>query len=154
VVAARHELLRLLDAIHDVRRGAIERAHADMQPRERPGVVGRCDLARGRRFVAGPQRDHEAIALMDTRAHATLKRRDGAPGFGEPLRERNFELCPLKLSMCHAGKHVTREQAQRELVRILQHDRVVDGQPECCGNRDGRSHRTRDLRRCYCVVLG
>ena len=40
-VAARHELLRLLDPIREVRRRDIERAHAGMQPLERVGVVGR-----------------------------------------------------------------------------------------------------------------
>src|SRR5437868_5059553 len=39
-VAARNELLRLLNAIHEVRRRDSERAHAGMQPRERTGVVG------------------------------------------------------------------------------------------------------------------
>ena len=41
VVAAGHELLRLLDAIREVRRRDVERTHAGMQPLERIGVVGR-----------------------------------------------------------------------------------------------------------------
>jgi hypothetical protein len=40
VVAARNELLRLLNAIHEVRRRDSERAHAGVQPLERAGVVG------------------------------------------------------------------------------------------------------------------
>jgi hypothetical protein len=30
--------------------------------------------------------------------------------------------------MCDPGKDVTREQAHRELVRVVKNDRVVDGQ--------------------------
>jgi hypothetical protein len=40
VVAARHELLGLVDAIREVRRRDIELAHAGMQPFERSGVAG------------------------------------------------------------------------------------------------------------------
>jgi hypothetical protein len=45
-----------------------------------------------RRFVVGPQRDHEAISLIGTRVHSRLKGTHRAPGFGEPLSELDFEL--------------------------------------------------------------
>jgi hypothetical protein len=41
VVAARDELLSLLDSIREVRRRDVELAQAGMQPLERTGVVGR-----------------------------------------------------------------------------------------------------------------
>jgi hypothetical protein len=46
----------------------------------------------------------------------------------EPLSKLDFELCDLMLYMGHPGKHVTRQQTQSELVRVLKNDRVADCQ--------------------------
>ena len=80
------------------------------------------------RFVVGPQRDHEAVTLVDARLHSRLKRSHRALGFGEPLRKLDFELCDLLPDRCDSGKDVTRQQAHRELVRVVKNDRVVDRQ--------------------------
>jgi hypothetical protein len=128
VVAARHELLSLLDPIREVRRRDIERAHAGMQSRERIGVVGWWDLSTGHGFVVGPQRDHEAITFIDAWLHPRLKGSHRRPGFGEPLSKLDFELQILMRYGCHPGQDVTRQQTQSELVRVMQNDRVVDCQ--------------------------
>jgi hypothetical protein len=39
------------------------------------------------------------------------------------------------------GNDVTRQQAHSELVRIMQNDRVIDGQAKCRGDRHRRSQR-------------
>ena len=72
-----------------------------------------------------PQRDHEAIALMDTRVHESGH---GTPGCGEPLCELDFEPRDLGCYGCHPGKHVTRQQPHGELVRVMPNDRVANCQ--------------------------
>jgi hypothetical protein len=76
------------------------------------------------------QRDREAITLVDARLHPRLKSSHRAPGFGEPLGNLDFELCDLMLDRGHPGHHVTRQQTQSELARVLKNDRVVDRQAE------------------------
>jgi hypothetical protein len=44
------------------------------------------------------------------------------------LRKLDFELCDLLRHRCHPGQDVTRQQTQRELVRVMKNDRVVDWQ--------------------------
>ena len=120
----------LLDPIREVRRRDIEQAHACVQPPERIGVVGRWDLSMRRRFVVGPQRDYEAIALVDAWLDSRLKSSHRAPGFGEPSSKLDFELCHLMRYRCHPGQDVTGQQTQSQLVRVMKNDRVVDGQVE------------------------
>jgi hypothetical protein len=88
-------LLSLRDSIREVWRRDIDLPHAGMQPLERIRVVGWRDLFRRYRFVVGPQRDYEAVKLVNARLHSRLKDADGALGFGEPLRELDLELCDL-----------------------------------------------------------
>jgi hypothetical protein len=127
LVAARHELLSLCDAIGEVRGAGIELPHPSMQPRERNRIVGWCDLWR-HRWVVGPQRDHKAVTLVDTRRRSRFKRSHWAPDLGEPLCQLDFELRHLLRERRHSGKHVARQQAHSELVRVLKNDCVVDGQ--------------------------
>jgi hypothetical protein len=63
-------------------------------------------------------------AWLDSR----LKRSHRALGFGEPLRKLDFKPCGLMRHRCHPGQNVTRQQTQRESVRVMKNDRVVDGQ--------------------------
>src|ERR1700760_1256242 len=109
-VAARDELLSLLDPIGEMRRRDIELAHARVQPLEGAGVVGGWALSRCRWFVVGPERDHEAVTLIDPRVHAGLESRHRAAGRGELLGNLNFELCDLICHRCHPGQRVTRQQ--------------------------------------------
>ncbi len=128
MVAARNELLSLRDPVREVRRRDIELPHAGMEPLERIGVAGWGDLSRRHRFVVGPQRDHEAVTLVDAGLHSRLKSSHRALGSGEPLSKVDFELCHLMRYMCDPGKDVTGQQAQSELVRVVKNDRVVDCQ--------------------------
>jgi hypothetical protein len=132
------------DPIREVWRRDIEGAHAGVQARERVGVGGRCDLE-GRRFVVGPQRHIEAVTLIAARRYPRLQRGDWAPGLGEPLRELDLEPCVLVPDRGDAGEHVARPQSQRELVRVLEHDRVVSRQLQRDGDRDRRVDRARDV---------
>jgi hypothetical protein len=47
----------------------------------------------------GPQRDHEAITLVDARLHPRLKTSHRAPGFREPLSKRTRE--GMKVAKAH-----------------------------------------------------
>src|SRR5919202_1806788 len=67
-----------------------------------------------------PQRDHEPITLVDARLHSRLESSHRAAGFGEPSSKLDFELCDLMRYRCHAGQDVTRQQAQSELVGVLE----------------------------------
>lgn len=109
------------------------------------GVVGWWDLPSGHGFVVGPQREHEAVALMDAWLHSRVESRHRAPGFGEPLSKVYFELRDLIRHRCHPGQDVTGQQTQSELVRVVENGRVVDCQAERRGRRHGRGHRTLDL---------
>lgn len=78
-VAARHEVLRLLNTIGEVGRRDSKHAHAVMEPLEGTGIVGGFDRSRGRRFVVGPQCDRKAITRIDTGGHSPLKSRHRHP---------------------------------------------------------------------------
>jgi len=146
-VAVGNELLGLLYPVGEVRRGEIELAHAVVQSRERTGVGGWRGLVGWRGFVIGPQRDREIITLVDAWLHARLKGSHGAAGSREPLGKLDFELRdPMVRRRGHPCQHVARQQAQSELVRVLENDRVVGGQAKRRGDRQGGCNRTRDLR--------
>jgi hypothetical protein len=49
---------------------------------------------------------------------------------GEPLGEVDFELRDVVFNRCHPGKHVTRQQPQGELVRVLQDEPIIGCQPK------------------------
>ena len=44
------------------------------------------------------------------------------------MSKLDFELCDLMRYRCHPGKHVTWQQTQSDLVRVMKNDRVVDCQ--------------------------
>ncbi|MGN9784535.1 hypothetical protein ACTMTF_24075 [Nonomuraea sp. ZG12] len=67
---------------------------------------------------------------MDTWRHPRLKGGHGAPGLGEPLSELDLEPQDLIACMGHPGEHVTGQQTQSELVRVVKDDGVVDRQIE------------------------
>jgi hypothetical protein len=85
-------------------------------------------LSRGLGWVVGPQRDHEAVTLVDARLRSRLKSSQGAFGFGEPLGKLGFELCDVLPLRCDSGKDVARQHAHHKLVRVLTNDRVADRQ--------------------------
>ncbi|HKG57614.1 MAG TPA: hypothetical protein VKA85_10235 [Candidatus Limnocylindrales bacterium] len=143
-VGARNELLSLDNAIGKVRCRKIDRTHPGVEPRERIRVVGRRNRLR-HGLVVGPKRDRETVTLVDALLYARLKSTDGATGLPEPLRKVDFELRDLASCMCHSRKDVTGQQAQREPVRILKNDRVVDSQVERCRDGRRRGHRTLDV---------
>ena len=49
----------------------------------------------------GPQRDREAITLLDAWPHSRLKSRHRALRFREPLSKLDFELCDLMRHRCN-----------------------------------------------------
>jgi hypothetical protein len=57
--------------------------------------------------------------------------RHWAPGFREPLSELDFGLCDLTRYRCHLGQDVTGQQTQRQPVRVVKHDYVVNYQVKC-----------------------
>jgi hypothetical protein len=97
-------------------------------------------------MVVGPQRDGEAITLINARLYSGFQSSHRAPGFGEPLGKLDLELRGLMRCRCDSGKDVTRQQAHSEPVRIVKNDRVVGGQAKRRGGRHGRSQRALKLR--------
>src|ERR1700685_912446 len=103
MVPVRDELLSLCDSIREVRRSDLELPHARMQPLEGIHVVGWRNFSWYQRCVVGPQRDHEAVTLVEARLPPRLKSTHRALGLGEPLRQIHFELCDLMQSLCDSG---------------------------------------------------
>ena len=117
-----------------------------MQSLKRIRVVGWRNLPRCLRVVVGPQRDDEAITLINARLYSGVQSSYRAPGFGELLGKVDLELCGLMRSRCDSGKDVTRPQAHSEPVGIVKNDRFVGGQVKRRGGRYGRSQRALNLR--------
>ena len=94
-------------------------------------------MSPGARFVVRPQRDREPVALVDARLDAGLEPGHRGIGFGEPLRDLDFELgaCPVR-DGGHAGEHAAGQQAHGEPVRVVEDDRVIGAQVE----GGGRGH--------------
>jgi hypothetical protein len=124
----RNERLGLRHSIGEVRRRHVHLPHPGMKPRERVCVLGRRGLSSRRRLVVGPERDREAVTHVDTWLHSWLEGNGGASGCCEPLRKLDFELGHLLTNTGDPRNDVTRQQAQRELVRVLKNDRVIDPQ--------------------------
>ncbi|HUZ02076.1 MAG TPA: hypothetical protein VMU89_17150 [Thermomicrobiaceae bacterium] len=121
--------LRLRDAIREVGRHAIDLPHTRVQPLKRLRIRGWRDVTVGHRLVVGPQGDGEAVTHVDARRHPRIERRDGARGCSEPTSDLNFErgAC-LVLHERDPRENVTRPQAEREPVRVMEHDGVIDPQ--------------------------
>ena len=66
-VRGRHEPLRFLDPVREVRCRDVDAAHSGVKSLERVCIVGRRELARGPCVLVGPQRDGEAIAFVEAR---------------------------------------------------------------------------------------
>src|SRR5215468_614788 len=79
------------------------------------------------------------MTLIDARLCSGIWNSHRAPGFGEPLGQSDLELCDLMGYWRDPGNDVTGQQAHSELVRIMQNDRVIDGQAK---RRDGRHSRS------------
>src|SRR5436305_46651 len=83
------------DPVQEVRRGDVEFPHTGMQALERECVVGGREVSRRNRLVVRPQRDLEAVALVDAWLHARLERCNRTVDLSEPLSKLDFELCAL-----------------------------------------------------------
>jgi hypothetical protein len=68
---------------------------------------------------------------VDTWRHSWIKGNGWASGCCEPLRKLDFELGHLMANRGDPRDAVTRQQAQRELVRVLEHDGVINPQVTC-----------------------
>jgi hypothetical protein len=122
------ERLCLLDSISKVRRRHVDLPHPGMESLECVRVLGRRGLTTRHRLVVGPERDREAVTHVDTRLHSRLKGNDRASGCCKPSRKLNFKFGQLLATMGDPSNDVTGQQAQRELVRVLKNDRVIDPQ--------------------------
>ena len=102
-----------------------------MQPLERIRVVGGRDRSGRHGFVVGPQVHHEAVTRVDTRLDSRLERSHRTSGLHEPLGKLNLERCARPMGDGRdPGDDVARHQPHGEAVRVLEDDRVVDGQVE------------------------
>jgi hypothetical protein len=63
-----------------------------------------------------------------TSASARVKGSHGAPGFGKPPGNPDFEPRDLMRYRRYLGERVARQQSHSETVRVLQNDRVIGRQ--------------------------
>ncbi|HXJ64409.1 MAG TPA: hypothetical protein VNN79_11695 [Actinomycetota bacterium] len=113
---------------HEVRRRDLDTSYPRVQAVERLCVFEWRALVKG---IARQQVHRvitEAVALVDTRFDPRLERRDGALGRSEPLGEFDLELGDLLPSQSYSSEDVTRQEAESELVRVVDHDDIVDRQ--------------------------
>src|SRR5262249_8483988 len=106
-------------------------ARAGMKPIECRRVLGGRDLSIRHRCVVGPEGDREAVTQVDARLYSWVEGSDGTPGCCELLCKLDLELGHLVACTGDSSNDVTREQAQRELVRVLKNDRVIGPQVTC-----------------------
>ena len=124
-VAAPDEQLSFPDPIREMRRRDIDVLHADVKPRERVSVVGWSELASRLGLVVGPERDREAVALVDPRRHSWIEK---------PPRD-----CPLRPAVPQGRPRTLRPRALGE--PHAQERRMAAGAPRACSRREERSPR-------------
>ena len=88
-----------------------------MQSLERIRVHGWGDLPGCHRFVVSPQRDGEAITLIDARLRPGVQSSHRALGFGEPPGQPDLELCDL---MRYWRERATMSQGSRRTVSLFE----------------------------------
>src|SRR3954453_13986354 len=99
----------------------IDGPHGDVKPRERVSVIGWRKLAARLGLVPGPERDREAVSLVDARHHSWIENSPGAVRCRQACSKANLELCGLVHWESHPGKNVAGQQTQREPVRDVNH---------------------------------
>ncbi len=99
----------------------------------------------GHGSVVLPKRHREAITVVHPWLHSRLKSGNWAPGIGEALGKVDFELRNLVSYRSDSGKDIARQQAQRELVRVVKNGGVIYRQVELYSSRDRSSHRARKV---------
>ncbi len=152
-ITVRHETFRGLDPVRDVRCRHVDVAHSRMKSLERVCIVGRREPVGRACVVVGPERDGEAIASVDARFDPGLRGCHGCPRCDELLRQFKFERGHFLADRCDSCECITGEQAQRELVRVLNDGHVVDGQVQSGRCRRHGSHRTRRVGRVHEPIL-
>ena len=75
-----------------------------MHPREGARVGSRREISGCHGFVVLPQRDLEAVTLIDAWLHPRLESRYRTAGIDEPLRELDLELRGLMRDRRHAAR--------------------------------------------------
>jgi hypothetical protein len=115
------------NAISEVRRRQIGPSHAGVVPLKRLRKLGWRDPLRRHRLVVGPQRDREAFTHVDSRLNPRLKLFHRAARFGEPPTHLDFELSAcLMRQRRYPGENVTRSQAHRDAVRVVDDDSIIN----------------------------
>jgi len=66
--------------------------------------------------------------LVYARFYSRRKSGNRSLGLGEPLSKVDFELCNLVPSRSDSCKDVAGQQTQRQLVRVVKQDRIINGQ--------------------------
>ena len=79
----------------------------------------------GQRLVVGPQRHSKAATHVHERIHVRFHHADRATRGGEPLGAIHFDLCTR---FVRVSDDVTRCQPQRQLVRVVENDRLGGSQ--------------------------
>ena len=142
-IPVRHQTLRFLDPVRDVRCRYVDVAHSGMKSLERVCIVGGRELVRGPAVVVSPKRDSEAVALVDARFDPGLQSCHRSLSCDELLSELKLERGHFLAHRCDSSEYVTRQKTQRQLVRVLNDGHVVGGQAQGGGSRSHGNHCTR-----------
>ena len=84
---------------------------------------------RGRRFVVGPQCDHEAVTLIDAWLDSRLKNSHRASGFGQPLSK--LKSCLQKYPQAQRNLAVKEKRPLAELDSVMK--LVTEAEKELSG---------------------
>lgn len=140
------------DSIGDMRCVQVDPAQGGMVPQERVRVVGRSD-PRSHRFVVRPERDGEGVTHMDAGVDPGVELGHGSVDAGEDAGDRHFELGIGQMARGgDPGQHTARDEMQRDTVRVVDDDHVVDLQAQLRGGRPCRLDRAAELRRLHDVL--
>lgn len=97
-------------------------------------------VGEGHRLVIRPERQSEAVRLVDARLNARIRSGHRARHRVEAFRQLDLEGGDLVPRMGHAGNDIAGQQTSSELVRVAKDDRLVGGEAQ----PGGRRHSCRD----------
>ena len=104
VLAARHRALRLRDSIREVRRRDDRASRMPACSRSSASAYSAGGMSRRHGFVVGPQRDHEAVMLVDARLHPRLERSHRALGSASRRASSTLERCARLCATARPGR--------------------------------------------------
>lgn len=140
LASVRDDILCRGRAFHEVGCFDLDVAHGCVEPLECVSVLHWLGGLR-RRLVVGPEGDGEAVGVVHARLDPRIERCDRATGCGQTPGDPDLKRGDVVPGRCYSSEHVAWQQTQREGIRVLDHDGVVDlkvhiaGDEARCGDR-------------------